>query len=447
MPPKARFTKQMIEDAAFELAKQRGIEAVAAREVAKALNMTVTPIFGSFTNMSELRQTVYERAKAEFQAYLRGCLDYTPSFQAYCLRWVCYAAENQNLYRFLMQRMWTSGDKRGVLPELEAPLLAELTELFSLSHEAASELVAHMLIYSGGLCTLLQQGEYAPFGGGHLSQAQPAVRQSGRGRESGRRYPERRRCRTAVPRRRNKAETRITKAGAAGILSRRLLFLFLFPFFCAIIWKKVNWGGKIMETRKKVLHFLPRNSFSGAENVADCIAKDFPPDAFGDIGPSLGRAIRESKLCKPGYRLGTQTIRATVIGATPPPSPAARSSAGMWPCPCKTCERSASPPGSRQHYRPICRKSCGRQKGRPLWPCPGFPPPATPRSAPWQKRCWRPSPRDRCLSAWRRTRPRLWGRPWPAGQSGPSSALTESNRPGTAFWTSAPRQGRPTRWW
>ena len=44
MPPKARFTKQMIEDAAFELAKQRGIEAVAARDVAKALNMTQSAI-------------------------------------------------------------------------------------------------------------------------------------------------------------------------------------------------------------------------------------------------------------------------------------------------------------------------------------------------------------------------------------------------------------------
>ena len=44
MPPKARFTKQMIEDAAFELAKRRGIEAVAAREVAKALNMTQSAI-------------------------------------------------------------------------------------------------------------------------------------------------------------------------------------------------------------------------------------------------------------------------------------------------------------------------------------------------------------------------------------------------------------------
>ena len=54
-------------------------------------------------------------------------------------------------------------------------------------------------------------------------------------------------------------------------------------------------------------------SFSGG--VADCIAKDFPPEAFGDIGPSLGRAIRESRLCRGEYRLGEQAIRATVIGA------------------------------------------------------------------------------------------------------------------------------------
>ena len=54
-------------------------------------------------------------------------------------------------------------------------------------------------------------------------------------------------------------------------------------------------------------------SFSGG--VADCIAKDFPPLEFGDIGPLLGKAIRESALCKDAYLLGEQTIRATVIGA------------------------------------------------------------------------------------------------------------------------------------
>lgn len=54
-------------------------------------------------------------------------------------------------------------------------------------------------------------------------------------------------------------------------------------------------------------------SFSGG--VADCIAQDFPPFSFGDMGPILGKAIRESRLCQGPYRLGEETIRATVIGA------------------------------------------------------------------------------------------------------------------------------------
>lgn len=54
-------------------------------------------------------------------------------------------------------------------------------------------------------------------------------------------------------------------------------------------------------------------SFSGG--VADCIETGHPALAFGDMGPALGQAIRRSKLCAGAYVLGTQTIRATVIGA------------------------------------------------------------------------------------------------------------------------------------
>ncbi len=54
-------------------------------------------------------------------------------------------------------------------------------------------------------------------------------------------------------------------------------------------------------------------SFSGG--VADCIANDYPDEAFGDMGPALGRAIRNSLLCAGEYRLGTETVGATVIGA------------------------------------------------------------------------------------------------------------------------------------
>lgn len=54
-------------------------------------------------------------------------------------------------------------------------------------------------------------------------------------------------------------------------------------------------------------------SFSGG--VADCIHGSFSDLAFGDLGPILGRHIRKSRLCQGEYRLGTETIRATVIGA------------------------------------------------------------------------------------------------------------------------------------
>lgn len=54
-------------------------------------------------------------------------------------------------------------------------------------------------------------------------------------------------------------------------------------------------------------------SFSGG--VADCIENLQEPGKYGDIGTILGRKIRESRLCAGEYRLGTETIRATVIGA------------------------------------------------------------------------------------------------------------------------------------
>jgi len=54
-------------------------------------------------------------------------------------------------------------------------------------------------------------------------------------------------------------------------------------------------------------------SFSGG--VAEGIMKALPMLAFGDIGPALGQAIRQSRLCQGQYRLAEETIRATVIGA------------------------------------------------------------------------------------------------------------------------------------
>ena len=56
-------------------------------------------------------------------------------------------------------------------------------------------------------------------------------------------------------------------------------------------------------------------AISVSGGVADCIEKSFPSRQFGDMGPALAAAIKESRLYQGEFMLGKQTIRATVIGA------------------------------------------------------------------------------------------------------------------------------------
>ena len=86
---------------------------------------------------------------------------------------------------------------------------------------------------------------------------------------------------------------------AAGLRKRTELFENLRTAEAGAAWPEVPAGTVI--------------SFSGG--VADCIETEQPWLAFGDMGPELGRAIRESRLCRGEYVLGEETIRATVIGA------------------------------------------------------------------------------------------------------------------------------------
>ena len=54
MPTKIKITKEMILDAAFEIAKEEGIEVVSNRTIAKRLNSSIRPIYYQFENSKEL---------------------------------------------------------------------------------------------------------------------------------------------------------------------------------------------------------------------------------------------------------------------------------------------------------------------------------------------------------------------------------------------------------
>ena len=56
MPPKAKYTREEIIQKAFEMAREKGIDSVVARELGKELGTSSSPIFTAFKNMEELHQ-------------------------------------------------------------------------------------------------------------------------------------------------------------------------------------------------------------------------------------------------------------------------------------------------------------------------------------------------------------------------------------------------------
>ncbi len=58
MPPKSKFSREDIVEAAFEIAKEEGFSKITARSVASRLNSSVAPIYVNFETIEELVQAV-----------------------------------------------------------------------------------------------------------------------------------------------------------------------------------------------------------------------------------------------------------------------------------------------------------------------------------------------------------------------------------------------------
>lgn len=61
MPPKTKFDKKAIIDAALEIAKDKGLSHIHARSVAKRLNSSVAPIYVNFATIDDLVEAVVKR--------------------------------------------------------------------------------------------------------------------------------------------------------------------------------------------------------------------------------------------------------------------------------------------------------------------------------------------------------------------------------------------------
>ena len=101
MPPKVRFQKEEVIDAALNIARNKGIDAVTAREVAKELQVSVGPIFTWFDSMDELKAEIYELARSLYRDYIQRGLQGPVPFLGVGQQYLQFAKDEPELYKML----------------------------------------------------------------------------------------------------------------------------------------------------------------------------------------------------------------------------------------------------------------------------------------------------------------------------------------------------------
>jgi AcrR family transcriptional regulator len=106
MPPKIKVTKENIIDAAVDIVRKEGAQAINARNLAAVLNCSTQPIFSNFATMEQLRLSVLDRATEIYNDYIRREIENEeyPAYKASGLAYIRFAREERELFKLLYMR-------------------------------------------------------------------------------------------------------------------------------------------------------------------------------------------------------------------------------------------------------------------------------------------------------------------------------------------------------
>lgn len=157
MPPKAKITKDMIIEAAFEIARTEGAENINARTIAGKLGCSTQPVLYHFAKIEEIKKAVYEKADAYHLDYLtymdESCDD--PMLES-GLRYIRFAVEEKHLFRFLFQSNEFSEKNLMDLingEELE-PVLVMMQQAMEAGREEVKQIFLFLFLFAHGYASM-----------------------------------------------------------------------------------------------------------------------------------------------------------------------------------------------------------------------------------------------------------------------------------------------------
>lgn len=170
MPAIAKVTKEMIIDAAFEIAREVGAENINARTVSQKLGCSTQPVLYHFKTMEEVRIAAHKKAGEFHIDYVTNlCGKYERPMLEVGMRHIQFAVEEKNLFRFLFHSNYytgvtlfdwfTGGIFDSLFPILkrqakvdERQAYSIFSQIFLVTHGIASLLANNAMVYDEAYC-------------------------------------------------------------------------------------------------------------------------------------------------------------------------------------------------------------------------------------------------------------------------------------------------------
>lgn len=158
MPPKPKFTKEEIVQAALEIVSQKGAEALTAKELGEALGTSARPIFTVFTGMKEVQDEVRNAAMRRFEGFAKQKLPDMPLFKQVGMQMVLFGAREPKLYQLLFMRENRNAvsfdDVFGELGPTAETCIGLIRKEYGMSESEAKLLFENVWIYTFGVGAL-----------------------------------------------------------------------------------------------------------------------------------------------------------------------------------------------------------------------------------------------------------------------------------------------------
>lgn len=159
MPPKNRFTRQEVIEAALAVVRRDGMAGLTARALAAQLGSSARPVFSLFTNMEEVQRETLLAADGVYQAFLQaGMRDGRhPPYKASGIAYIRFAREEKQLFRLLFMRDRTG---EAIVEDREPirPMLSLIMEKLGVSEDEAVAFHREMWVFVHGIATMTATG-------------------------------------------------------------------------------------------------------------------------------------------------------------------------------------------------------------------------------------------------------------------------------------------------